>query len=161
VKKKIGQHAETDPKPARKMRMTTTTTTMTTMTTDDYSSHTGWLRDPSFINPAPQGGAPPRSDASSPESGAPIGPRPNPAHGPAVMAGSGLTFHPARHAKAAEPSRSEPRDMNRLASSVHHAARAIRAYSTPLLGSSFIEAEVWEDVCQPRETFVAVVVSED
>ena len=30
----------------------------------------------------------------------------------------------------------------------------------PLPDSNCIEAEVWEDVCRPRETFVAVVVSE-
>ena len=34
-------------------------------------------------------------------------------------------------------------------------------YSMPLPGSSCIEAEVREDVCRPRKTFVAVVVSED
>ena len=36
-----------------------------------------------------QGGVPPRSEASSPESGTPIGPQPP--HDPAAMAGSGLT----------------------------------------------------------------------
>jgi len=53
---------------------------------DDYD--TGQPRDPSFIGPAVQGGAPPQSDASSPESGAPIGP--HPPHSPATMAGNGL-----------------------------------------------------------------------
>ena len=47
-----------------------------------------------------------------------------------------------------------------LALSVHHAGRS-GPYSMPLLGSSCIEAEVWEDVCRPRERFVSVVVSED
>ena len=37
---------------------------------------------------------------------------------------------------------------------------AIRPHSMPLPGSSCIEAEVQEDVCRPRETFVAIVVSE-
>jgi len=40
---------------------------------DDHYDDSGWLRDPSFIGPAMQGRAPPRSDASSPKSGAPIG----------------------------------------------------------------------------------------
>jgi len=34
-------------------------------------------------------------------------------------------------------------------------------YSLPLLCGSCIEAEVREDVCHPRETLVAMVVSED
>ena len=41
---------------------------------DDYDY--GRPRDLSFIGPVVQGGLPPRSDASSPKSGAPIGPRP-------------------------------------------------------------------------------------
>ena len=53
------------------------------------------LRDPSFIDPAVQGRAPPQSDVSSPEWGALIGPRPP--HDPAAMTGSGLTVHPASH----------------------------------------------------------------
>ena len=87
-------HAEIDPRPEEE---------------DD-----GWLRDPSFISPAVQGRALPRSDVLSPKSGAPIGPRPP--HGPAAIAGSGLIVHPARHNGAAESSRSEPHDMNLLAS---------------------------------------------
>ena len=78
---------------------------------DDYDC--GRLRDPSFIGPAVKGGAPPRSDALSPKSGTPIGHRPQ--HGPAVMAGSGLILHLARNSGAAESSRSESRDTNRLA----------------------------------------------
>ena len=44
---------------------------------------------------------------------------------------------------------------------VRHVARAIRLHSMPLPGGSCIEVEVREGVCRPRETFVAVVVSED
>ena len=77
---KAGQqlHAEIDPRPDKEEE-------------DDY----GWLRDPSFIGPAVQSEAPPQSDASSPESGAPIVPRPP--HSPAAMVGSGLIVHPVRH----------------------------------------------------------------
>ena len=89
-------HAKIDPRPDKEEY-------------DDY----GWLRDPSFIGPVVQGAVPPQSNASSPESGAPIGPWPP--QGPAVMAGSGLIGHPPRHSGAAESSRSELRDMNRLA----------------------------------------------
>jgi len=107
-------HAETDPKPGKEAE-------------DDHhdnSDDPGLLCDPSFIDPEVQGGAPPRSYASSPEFGSPIGPWPP--HDPTVMAGSGLILHPVRRSGAAELSRSEPHDMNRLASSVHHATRAIR-----------------------------------
>ena len=58
-------------------------------------------------------GSPPQSDASLPESGTPIGPRPLP--GTAAIARSSLILHLARHGRAAETSRSKPRDMNRLA----------------------------------------------
>ena len=44
---------------------------------------------------------------------------------------------------------------------VRHAARAIRPHSMPLPGSSCIEVEVRENDCRLRETFVAIVVSED
>ena len=57
-----------------------------------------------------QAGVTTRSDVSSPESGALVGPRP--AHGPAVMAGSGSTLLPARCFQAAESSRSEHCDTN-------------------------------------------------
>ena len=53
---------------------------------DDYDY--GWPRGPSFISLMVQGGATAQSNASSPDSGAPIGPRPP--HGPAAMARSGL-----------------------------------------------------------------------
>ena len=46
------------------------------------------LRNLSFIDPAVQGGAPPRSNVSSYKLGALIGLRP--LHGPAAMTGSGL-----------------------------------------------------------------------
>ena len=69
-------HAEMDPRPDKE---------------DDYY---GWLRDLSFVGFAVQGRAPPRSDALSPESGAPIGPRPP--NGPGAMTGSSLILHPAR-----------------------------------------------------------------
>ena len=52
-------------------------------------------RDPSFIDLAVQGGAPPRSDVSSTKLGALIGPQPP--NGPAAMTGSSLTVHPASH----------------------------------------------------------------
>ena len=55
----------------------------------------------------------PQSDASSPKSGAPIGPWPP--HGPAATVGNGLIVHPARDRGAVKLSLSEPRDMNRLA----------------------------------------------
>ena len=47
-----------------------------------------------FIDPVVRDRTTTQSDVSSPESGALVGPRP--AHGPAVMAGSGSTLHPAR-----------------------------------------------------------------
>ena len=89
-------YAEIDPRPGKD---------------DEYDC--GRLHDPSFIGPAVKGGAPPRSDASSPESGAPIGPRPP--HDPNTTAGSGLILHPARLYRTVELSRSKPRDMIRLA----------------------------------------------
>ena len=64
-------HAEIDPRPDK-----------------EEEDDDGLLRDPSFIGSAVQGGAPPRSDASSPKLGTPIGPQPP--HGLAAMAGSGL-----------------------------------------------------------------------
>jgi len=60
----------------------------------DYDYHSGWPRDPSLKGLVVQGGAPPRSNASSTKSGAPIGPRLP--HGPAAMAGNSLIVHPAR-----------------------------------------------------------------
>ena len=155
----------------------------------------GRLHDPSFIGTAVQGGEPPQSDVSSPESDALIVPRPS--HGPVVMARSGLIVHPARDHGAVKLSRTEPLDMNRLEpnsqavpqrpakgcvgstcppgnprrpiisagqcafSVVHHAARAIRPYSMPLLGGGCIEAEVRKVVCSLWETLVAVVACEN
>ena len=60
-------HAVTDPRPCKEDE-------------DDHDGNSGRLHDLSFIGPAGQGGAPPRSDASSPESGAPLWNRlaPNP-----------------------------------------------------------------------------------
>ena len=83
-------YADIDPKPDKE---------------DEDDDDFGRLRDPSFVGPAVQGGAPPRSDASSPESGTPIGPRPP--HDLAATAGSGLILHPARHRRAVELSRTE------------------------------------------------------
>uniref|UniRef100_A0A8C4Q1N0 C2H2-type domain-containing protein n=1 Tax=Eptatretus burgeri TaxID=7764 RepID=A0A8C4Q1N0_EPTBU len=69
----------------------------------------GWLCDPSFIGPAVQGRAPPRSDASSPESCVPIGPCA--ARLPWPEAAS--LVHPARHRQAVELFCSKHGDMNR------------------------------------------------
>ena len=66
-----------------------------------------------FIDPVVQTWVNTRSDVSSPESGALVGPRP--AHGLAMMAGSGSTLLPARWFQAAELSPSEHRDTNRPA----------------------------------------------
>ena len=69
-------HAETDPKPGKEAEDDHHHDDDDSDDDSDYTLMTppGWLSDPSFIDPAVQGGALPRSDASSPESGAPIGP---------------------------------------------------------------------------------------
>ena len=61
---------------------------------------------PTFIGLAARGGGPPRSEASSPESGTPIGP--DPSRGPLTLAENRNTSFPARSSQTAKIFRSDP-----------------------------------------------------
>ena len=67
---------------------------------------------PTFIGLPARGGVPPRSEASSPESGAPIGP--NPSRGLLTLAGNRTTSFPTRSSRQRNYSAPTPRhDTNR------------------------------------------------
>ena len=61
---------------------------------------------PTFIGLAAQGEGPPRSETSSPESGALIGP--DPSRGSLTLAGNRLTSFPVRSSQTAAIFRSDP-----------------------------------------------------
>ena len=111
---KAGQqaHAAIDPRPHKE---------------DDCNY--GRPRNPSFIGPAVQGGATTQSDASSPESGTPIGPQP--LHGPASMARSGLIGESGETSPSVELSCSEHRELNRPASN-SQAVLSVRPRAAPV-----------------------------